>query len=234
MTIAVDNFGSTVITAGATSRAINFSAATDGTWVYCWVSLGGAVSALTVAGFTSVVTPSVEGTAMYYGLFRRKKVAGDTTAAISWTGSAKGTIVWVSVAGVDGTTPDESATIANNGTTSRTGVPTPSATPTATNRFALAFFGARTTNSANKPISWTADAGLIEVIDIDNNAAASSPWIGAQIAISPSAVTNAAHTYTGSHNVAESHDGSVLLYLIPAAGGGGGSSNWGGSFADAM
>src|SRR5690242_20090783 len=219
MTPTADHFGATAITVGSTSSSIDISTVTDNAWVYCWVALAGAVTGFSLTGFSDVPTQAVDGSTMFYALQRRKKVSGDGTISTSWTGSAKGVLSWISINGADGTAPDESALIAVNGATSRTVVPTPSRTPTAADRIPLAFYAVRTSSSSNKPISWVADAALSEIFDGDNSAAASSPWVGAQIAIGLSAVTNAAHSYSATHSpAAESHDGSALLYLIPGAG----------------
>jgi hypothetical protein len=235
MTIALDQSGSVSILSGTTTATIDITAATTGAWVYLWIALGGvATTGLTVTGFTDVVTQQDEGTTLHYALMRRKKVAGDTTFTANWTGSNKGVFSWASFSGVDATTPDEAAVMAVNGTTSRTVVPTSSATATAANRHALAFFAVRTTTSGIAPFTWTPDAALSEVLDIDNAAAASAPWIGTESAFSAAPVASGAHTYSGTHSGGSLlHDASALLYLIPAAGGGG-STNWQGGFGDVM
>lgn len=216
-TIKKDQTGFTAVTTSAASATVDITAAAVGTMVYAWVVLGVNTSAaVSSTGWTSVLN-AVEGTSCRYALLRKRKAVGDTTFTFSWTTSTKGTIVWTSYFGVDPTTPDENATLVTNGTTSRTAVPTSSQTPSAATRTALACYGVRTTNSANKPITWTADAALVERIDADNNTAAANPWCGATMADSNGPVTQAAHSYTGTHNFAESHDGAAILYLIPAA-----------------
>ena len=217
MAIAFGTTGSTSMTAAATSASVNISAATDGDWVYCWVALGVNAGAVSATGWTSLLDAD-EGTSAHYALLRRQKQAGDTSFTFSWTTSTKGTLAWASWSGLDGTTPDEGAALATNGSTSRTAVPSPSATPTAANRWAAAAFANRTTTVGNKPITWTADAAQTERVDVDNNAAGSAPWVGTEIADTASAVTQAAHSYTATHApAAESHDGSAIWFLIPAA-----------------
>src|SRR6266496_970214 len=215
MGIAPDVTGSTSMTAAATSATVDITAAAVGAWVYAWVALGINAGAVSSTGWTSLLDAD-DGTSAHYALLRRQKVAGDTTFMFSWTTSTKGTIGWASYTGLDPTTVDEGATLVTNGVTSRTAVPTPSATPTAANRWAVAFFGVRTTTVGNKPISWTPDAATTERLDVDNNAAGSAPWMGLEIADTNSAVTQASHSYTATHNAAESHDGSAILFLIPA------------------
>jgi hypothetical protein len=217
-TLAFDTSGSTAMTAGATSTTIDITAAAVGAICYVWIAIGPApTGTINITGWTNVFTQTEDGTTARYALLRRVKQAGDTTFTVSWINSAKGTLSWVSYTGQDAVTPDEGGTLATNGVTSRTAVPTPSGTPTAADRWAVGFFSARTSTVGNKPITWTPDAALNERIDVDNNAAGSAPWIGNEIADSNAAVTQSAHSYTGTHNAAESHDGSAILFLIPGA-----------------
>jgi hypothetical protein len=222
--IAPDTTGSTVMTVGATTANVDITAAAVGAWCYAWVALGSASGTVTATGWqdVSAVINSDDTTLAHYALLRRQKQSGDTTFAFNWTSSAKGVLTWASWTGLDGTTPDEGAVLAINATTSRTAVPTTAATPTAADRWAATFFAVRTSNSLNKPISWTPDAATVERIDIDNNAAGSAAWMGVEIADSNGVVTQASHSYTAVHApAAESHDASVLLFLIPSSGGGG-------------
>jgi hypothetical protein len=216
--IAPDTTGSTSMTGGATSTTIDITAAADGAAVYLWIGIGAApTGTINITGWTNVFTQTEDGSTARYALLRRFKQSGDTPFSVSWVNSAKGTLSWASWTGVDTTTPDELATLTTNGVTSRTAVPTSSQTPTAANRWAVGFFSARTSTAGNKPITWTPDAALTERIDVDNNAAASAPWFGHEIADSNGAVTASAHSYTATHNASESHDASVILFLIPAA-----------------
>jgi hypothetical protein len=212
--IAFDNAGSTAVNAGTTSTSVDITSAAVGAWCYLWVALGVNSGTVTATGWTSLLDAD-EGTAAHYALLRRQKQAGDTTFTVGWTTSTKGTLGWASYTGLDPVTPDEGATLATNGTVGRTAVPTPSATPTAANRWAVTFVGVRTTTVGNKPISWTPDAADTERLDVDNNTAGSAPWVGVEIADTNSAVTQAAHSYTATHNASESHDGSAILFLIP-------------------
>jgi hypothetical protein len=215
--IAFGTTGSTSMTAGATSATVDISAATVGDWVYCWVALGLNSGAVSATGWTSLLDAD-EGTSAHYALLRRQRQAGDTTFSFGWTTSTKGTLGWASWSGLDGTTPDEGAALATNGSTSRTAVPTPSATPTTATRWAASAFANRTTSVGNKPITWTSDGAQTERLDVDNNAAGSAPWVGLEIADTNATVTQAAHTYTATHApAAETHDGSAIWFLIPAA-----------------
>ncbi len=224
MGIAPDTAGNTPVTAGATSASVDITAAAVGAVVYCWASISTSSTTQTGvpgnAGWAALQSAqTAAGTSgATYALSRRVKQSGDTTFSFTWTTSGKGIFAWASYTGVDTGTPDEQSTAVQlNDTTARTAVPGPSATPTAGSRWALACFGVRTTTAGNKPISWTPDAATTERADADNNAAASAAWLGAEIADSNGAVTQAAHSYTATHNASESHDGSVLLFLIPAA-----------------
>lgn len=222
MAQAFDSSGSTAVTAGTTSATVNITAAATGAWCYCWVAISTGTStdtgAVTATGWTSRVDAAESPTTnAHYAVLRRQKQAGDTTFTFAWTTSGKGTLAWVSYTGLDGTTPDELPTIAAQSATARTAVPTPSATPTAANRWGVGFFGVRTTNSANKPITWTPTT-VTERIDVDNNTAGSAPWLGVSICDTNGTVAASAQSYTSTHNASESNDGSAILFLIPASG----------------
>jgi hypothetical protein len=218
--IAPDANGSTAVTAAAQAATVDITAAAAGAWCYLWCAIStasttqaGVPSSASWTTLQSVQTASGTSGACY-AVYRRQKQAGDTTFSFTWTANAKGVFAWASYAGLN-STPDEQSAIALNDTTSRAGVPTPSATPSNSNRWALAFFGQRSTTTGNRPTAWTHDAALTERKEADNSAAASSPWLGADIEDSNGPVTQAAHSYTATSNQTESHDGSAILFLIP-------------------
>lgn len=212
-----DSSGSTPILVGATTASPDITAAAVGAWVYLWVALGNSLGgAVTGTGWTTVVEGD-EGAACHYAVLKHQKAVGETTMPVAFNGvSSKGTLQWVSYINVDPRIQDECATLAVNGATSRTAVPTPTAVALGPNRIALTFYANRTTTVGNKPITWTPDAALTELVDVDNNAAGSSPWVGTESAASAAAVTQGSHSYTATHApAAESHDGSVILFLVP-------------------
>lgn len=224
-TPVVGNHADVAVTTNTTSATIDITTATVGNWVYLFCTFVGSITVLpTISGWTSVTTDSPN-----LKIFRRKKVGGDTTFSVTWTGAANGMLSWVEWSGLDPTSPDESAASTDQSSTSRTAVPTPSATPTSTGRYAVGYFSCRTTNSANKAITWTPDAALTEILDANSSAGAVSSWVGHEIAWSVTTVTNASHSYTGTHNIAENRDFSAILFLIPDPAGG--SANQTGFFA---
>lgn len=203
-------------TTAGTSTTVDITNCPVGDWVYCWIVLDAGQTSVTMTGWTQVlqgdeptVTPST-----HYALYRRKKVGGDTTFTISWPTSAKGTFGLIAWPNLHPTTPDEGAAITLH--TTGTAYPTPSATPVGSQRRAAMFTYSRTSTAGNKAISFTSDGALVEQIDFNNSAAASSPWVGQDIASSLAAVTKAAHTYTATQAFAETHGGALILYLIPA------------------
>jgi len=218
MGIAPDTAGSTAITAAVTSAIADITAAAPGAWVYLWADVAGATSAAAASGWTQLASSlDASGAPVAYTLLRRQKQAGDTTFTVSWTGSGKGVIGWVSYTGLKDSGPDEQATAANNSTVSRQAVPTPTAAPAGAGEWAVVFFGARTSTSANKGITWTPDAATTERLDANNSAAASAAWAGIEIADTNGAVAQQAQSYTATHQpAAESHDGSAIMFLIPA------------------
>jgi len=219
-TINPDNAGSTAVITGVTSATLDITAAAVGAACYALVSVGSSnagATSIAATGWT-VVQAAADSTTAEYAVLRRIKQSGDTTFTVTWSTSAHAELTWASWTGVDPVTPDEQSAIATNGATSRTAVPTPTATPTAANRWAVGFFAARTSTSANKAITWTPDAAQTERVDANNSAGTSSVWFGNEIADTAGAVSQTSHSYTATHApAAESHDASAILFLIPVA-----------------
>lgn len=201
------------ILASGLSQVIDVTAAPEGDWIYAFVVLDTNQTAVTMTGWT-LRKEGDESTFTHYAVFRRKKLATDTTFTVSWPTSAKGEIGLIAYNGLDAITPDE--LVAANLHTAGTGYATPTLTPNNTTRWAAAFSWSRTSTSGNKAITWTPDAGMTERLDLNNSASPStSPWTGIQIADTNGAVTLAAHTYTAVQAFTETHGGSVMLFLIP-------------------
>lgn len=216
MAIAAGVGGSSAVTLSATSSSIDITSATVAEWVYALATLGATQgSDVTFTGWTKVLEGN-SAAGSHYALYRRKKVGGDTTFSISWPTSTKGCIGWQQWTGLDGTSPDELAQFMIHNVSGTT-YPTPSITPGGSDRWATAWSYTRSTTPANKAITWTADAALVERLDVNNSAAASAPWTGLQVADSAAAVTAAAHSYTATAIFSESHGGAILLYLLPAS-----------------
>src|SRR5690242_11512980 len=201
---------------------VDITTAADNAWVYVWFALGlNTASAVSATGWSdpSNVCNANDGTSARYALLRRQKQSGDTTFTFSWGGtSTKGVAQWVSYTGLDNTTPDELANLTVRGASGHTTVPTASITPNAADRWIAVFFAVRTSTSGNKAISWTPDAATVERADTNNSAAASAAWMGIEAADTNGVVTQAAHSYTATHNFTETHDAAAILALIPASG----------------
>jgi hypothetical protein len=211
-TPTVGNHLDVAVTTNIATATIDITTATTGNWVYLFVTIVGAVSvAPSCTGWTTVTTDSPN-----LRIFRRKKVGGDTTFTVNWTGASNAMLSWVEWTNLDPTTPDESAASTDQSGTSRTAVPTPSASPTSTGRYAVGYFSTRASVVGNKNITWTPDAALTEILDANGSAGSVNSWVGHEVAWSVTPVTNASHTYTGTHNLAETRDFSAILYLIPA------------------
>jgi hypothetical protein len=218
--IALDSSGSTLITTSVSTANVDITTAATGATCYALLALGvSQASNVTWTGWTSVLEGN-EGTATHYALYRRVKVAGDTTFAVSWPTATKGTLGWASYTGGDQTTFDELAA-ATLHTSAGTTYPTPSLTPTGSGRWALTGTWSRSTTTANQTESYTPDAALTERVDVNNG---TNPWVPLELADSNGTVTVAAHSYTATmtttgSSASESHGGALLVYLIPAAGG---------------
>lgn len=222
MAIAHDTTGTAIKqTASATSATVDITSAATGAWVYFFGCLGANQTGVTFTGWTQVLEAD-ESTFTHYFVFRRLKQAGDTTFSVSWPTSARLVGNWESYTGLNASTPDElaAATLHTTGTS----FATPSLTPSAANRWALALSYARdSTASTDLPdgSSWTPDAALTERTDAANAAAGTAVWLSVETADSAGAVTAAAHSYTATCVHTESHGAAILLFLIPAAAGGG-------------
>jgi hypothetical protein len=205
------------VIAGATVTSVDITACPAGDWVYCWVVLDAAQTAVTMTNWTLRLEGNepVSSSLTHYALFRRKKVAGDTTFTISWPTSAKGTIGLIAWPNLHPTAPDEGAAVLLH--TAGTNYPTPSATPAGPQRRAAMFTYSRSSTSGNKAIAFTPDAALVEQLDFNNSTAGGSPWVGQQIASSLGPVTTAAHTYTAVQLFTETHGAALILYLVPAS-----------------
>jgi len=216
--IAADSSGSTLIATSVTTANADITAAAAGAWCYALLALGvSQAGAVTWTGWTQVLEGD-EGTATHYALYRRQKIAGDTTFAVTWGTATRGDIGWASFAGADGTTPDELAA-ATLHTASGTAYPTPSLTPGGTGRWAATFTWSRSTTSANQTESYTPDAALTERVDVNDGA---NPWVPLEVADSNGTVTAAAHSYTATMTTTgasalASHGGAILLFIVPAA-----------------
>jgi hypothetical protein len=215
-TPSVGNHLDVAVITNVATATIDITTATIGNWVYCFITVVGAVSvAPTITGWTQVTVDSPN-----LKILRRKKVGGDTTFTVNWTGNSNAMISWVEWSGLDPTSPDESAAATDFSGTTRTAVPTPSATPTTTGRYAVGYFATRATVTGDKAITWTSDAALTEIVDANGSAGSVSSWVGHEIAWSVTPVTNASHTYTATHNITETRDFSAILFLIPDPAGG--------------
>jgi hypothetical protein len=186
-----------------------------------WLALGNPVTGFTFgSGWTPFTwSPVADGTT--YQAFGYYKVATSAdvgaTYTANWTTTSKGTFTISAYSGVDNTTPlaGSAALVDDNSSTTLT---TPSLAPSASGSWAVALSSIRSTTSANKNNSWTPDPALTERVDANNSAAASSPWVAAEVADSGSAVGTSANSYTATAAFAESHKAAALIYLQPAAG----------------
>lgn len=220
--VAFDSSGTNAFTTSASSATVDITTAATDSWCYAFAALGALQTATAMTGWTLLGEGPGGGStpANWYAVWRRRKVAGDTTFTMSWGTSTKGCVHWASYTGVDPTTPDESFAFVAHSSTGSTAFPTPLSPPTAANRWALAGFYTRSTTAGG--FTWTADAGLTERVDLSTTGG-TNPWTGIQIADSVGAVTQANHTYTATCSASESQGGAWLAYLVPAPVSGGAS-----------
>lgn len=195
-----------------TSRTVTITSMATGAWCYCaiWLSADqSATNAITLTGWTRVSEANDATNNWHYGLFRRLKIAGDTTFTASWSVGAHGDIGVVSYSGVDTTTPNESGSFhAHAGT--GTSFASSAITPTSVDRWGVAFTFIGSTSDS---LTATPDAALTERVDITQSSGDTS----LEIADSNGIVTVAAHTYTQVASGATLAGGGVYaLFLIPS------------------
>ncbi len=205
------------ITSGTTQASIGAPAGVQpGDVMIAWLALASPVTGFSFgSGWTPFSwSPVVDGTA--YQVFGYYKVATSADAGASytasWTGNAKGTFAIAAYSGVDNAAPlAGTAALVNN--TSSTSLTTPSLASSAATSWAVGLYSIRSTTSTNKNTSWTPDPALTERVDVNNSAAASSPWAAVEIADSNGNVGTSAHSYTAQAVFAESHKAAALVYL---------------------
>lgn len=211
------------LTTGTTHASIGAPAGVQpGDVMVAWLAMTNSVSGFTFgSGWTPFTwSPVVDGTS--YQVFGYYKVAttadAGATYTASWTGSSKGAFAIAAYSGVDNAAPlaGSAALVNNNSSTSLT---TPSLASSATPSWAVALYSIRSSTTANKNNSWTPDPALVERVDANNAAAASSPWVAIEVADSQSAVGASANSYTAQAVYAESHKAAALVYLRQAPSG---------------
>lgn len=209
MAVAYDTTGTATGNSIAT-LTFDITTATVGAVVICWIYNANTETSVTNTGWTQLASVD-EGTASHYSLWWRTKAGGDTTFSPSWPTAQGSSIVWASYTGVDTTTPIESeadqAISVSGGTQA-----TPSATPTAANRWAVCCYGARSTTASFTYSS--ADAAQTLRAQTVNTA---NRWACVMLSDSNGTVTQAAHSYTATLSASQSHGADAILYLVPAA-----------------
>jgi hypothetical protein len=204
--------GTTVVANSGTSVTLDFTGATVGEWMFAAICLGDAQTSLPSApsGWTLVAqgSESASGAASSCtSVFKRRKVAGDTTQVFTWAVSCTNASAPFSYPNLDATTPVEGATYKAH--TSGTTYPTNAITPTQVNRWIASVFHNRTSTSTG---TWTPDAAMTERLDF---ASAANAWNLVELADTNGTVTAASHTYTATASVTSSHGASVAFALVP-------------------
>ena len=207
MAIAFDSSGSAVGN-GVTTLTVDITSAATGAWCYAYLQIGSPETSVTFTGWTNLVDAD-EGTSSHYSIWKRQKIAGDTTFSPSWPTSEGSASGWVSYTGLNNAAPDEQFASTTH-TVSSASFVTPTATPTTATEWALTFYGARSTVAA---YTYTPDGALVERIDACNT---SNRWSGIEIADSNGTVTQASHSYTATCSASQSHGATAILFLQPS------------------
>ncbi|MGZ4368486.1 MAG: IPT/TIG domain-containing protein [Gaiellaceae bacterium] len=215
------------ITSGATSLALTLpSGYQAGDLLVAWLSFGDNAQAISgMTGWTELPwSPLDDGTLWHARAFYKIAVSGEVAPTVRWTNNTKAIFQTGAWRGVNQASP----IVASGGAldlTSNTSVAGPAVTNTLANAWAVAFFSFRTTNSANKTMTFSSftPAGLTARADSNLSAAASAAWEDVATADSGGPVGTGSHKYTGLTTAASGsgHKAASLIYVAPTAGGGG-------------
>lgn len=192
----------------------------SGDLLVAWLAFGSPVTAISgLSGWTQLPwSPLVDGTNSAVSAYYTVATAEQATVPIAWTGSSKGVLTLIGYRGADPVAPVAASAGAVSDGVRTASIATPSLNAPDASLWALSLTMTRTTTSTSSAITWTADPALVERVDASNVAAASSPWVGVQLADSGGPVTAGTHRYVATASAAETHHESAVLLLRPAGG----------------
>lgn len=208
--------GSALTAAAVTSMTVDISGATVGETVYAWVNIKWSETTTTFTGWTSLFALQSQSLVGTYILYKRLKVAGDTTFTLSWTSTAVQALVLLQQ--WPGTVADEGAAEATRASAANV-FPTPAGTPTDGNRWAVGFFCAQNGDSTNKTVTWTPSGDMTTPVQSGVNVNGSGAFCNSAITDSNGPVTIASHTgtETTSGTTAVGNGAAAIMFLIPAS-----------------
>lgn len=140
---------------------------------------------------------------------------------VNFTASQKGVGIMSAYSGVDQTNPFSDHSLKAE-TVTGTGHTTNSITPGSVDDWIVSSFVDRSTSSASKNTNWTPTAPAVERAEVNNSAAASSPWWNLEHNDENAAVgSTAAKTHTSTSTISQNNAMMWIAALNPAAAGGG-------------
>lgn len=219
MAIAFRASASLVATAGTTSFNVVLPATIQAGDLILVAMTTGDLVTYTFPGTWIKLDTQTETTHSKHEVWRKIAAAGDAGATLNITTSAscKPCISVVAYSGVDQTTPVE-ASAGNIQTTAGTAHPTASITTLTAQAWLVTFINDRTSTSTKKTTLWTPAIGVTERLDINNSAAASSPWVSTEAGDSNAGV--AVGTYSRTATANQSNTGTAWIgALRPAVAG---------------
>lgn len=209
----VGSVTSFAMTAGATSANISVPAGVvNGNALYLVVWGDDASATISQASFTAVGA-QLTGSASGRGQVFARVAASEPASYVVTLTSNKYCGLMVALAGVDtsvGTLGIRTSSPASLGTgTART---TPTITPT-NGDWLLAFFGDRSTSTGTT--GWTPTAPAVELADVNNAGAASSPRASLEAVWSNGSVAGSATSYTSTANASQANAFAWIATLAP-------------------
>jgi hypothetical protein len=118
---------------------------------------------------------------------------------------------------VDTTTPLAASSMKNE-TAAATAHTTNAITPGSVNDWVVSFFGDRSTTSGSKNTNWSPTAPAVERVEVNNNTAASSPWLALEQNDENGVVgSTASKTHTSTSVISQANAFMWVGSLKPAA-----------------
>jgi hypothetical protein len=207
--------GTAQTASAVSSMTVDITGATVGEWVYAWIVVRTNETTMTLTGWTAVQVLLVNGTAQSCAVYKRLKVAGDTTFTLSWTSTT--TQCEVLLQQWPGARADEGESFANR-TSAGNVYTTPAVTPNDGDRWAVGCYSGQNTDSTNKTATWTASGDIGTKIQSGANLNGTLQWNQSMMADSNGPLTVASHTGTGTTSgTATINNGAAgIFFLIPA------------------
>ena len=214
--IAIVGTSARPLTSGVTSASLTLPPGiATGDLLIAWLGFTNAASNIAGLNGWSQFTwsPQVDGTTHTTAAYWKIAGPGEANPTVTWSTTSKGVFAAAAYRGVDTTAPIAASAGLPCDTKSAATVRTPVVVTPRSDTWAVSLALSRTSVTASRAVTWSADPSLAERVDANNGAAGSSPWVGVEIADSAGPVASGSHSYVATPSSTEAHHSSALLYL---------------------